>query len=322
MMEGRTSKVVYLRADERLRYGSVIEVVDTIKKAGVEQIGFVYVLPAGEGGPMNDAVDRVARAASGAGPRASGGPRRVHRRARGVPRVAPSCAAWLGAQGAADPARCSTASRCRCPAAAAGRSAAASPRPSPRRRRAAGTPPEPPRQARAAAEGREAAEGGAAARRRCPTLDAKKTTTPEARGHTPRGRHPAPTRRGAAAAGAARHDRPRRRASSSARAGARRARRHRSQRRLVPGRRAAEDLDDLDAADQDGVRAARSPCASPSSPTGRGRRRARRRRRSGVHPARHWPPSARSTRPRPSARYPRHYGTNRLTIQAVFKPTP
>jgi biopolymer transport protein TolR len=45
MMEGRVSKVVYLRADEGLRYGKVIEVVDRIKRAGVEQIGFVYVLP-------------------------------------------------------------------------------------------------------------------------------------------------------------------------------------------------------------------------------------------------------------------------------------
>ncbi len=45
LMEGRTSKVVYLRADERLRYGKVIEVVDKIKRAGVEQIGFAYVLP-------------------------------------------------------------------------------------------------------------------------------------------------------------------------------------------------------------------------------------------------------------------------------------
>ena len=45
MMEGRTSKVVYLRADEGLRYGKVIQVVDAIKRAGVEQIGFVYVLP-------------------------------------------------------------------------------------------------------------------------------------------------------------------------------------------------------------------------------------------------------------------------------------
>ena len=45
LMEGRTSKVAYLRADEGLRYGKVIQVVDLMKKAGVEQIGFVYVLP-------------------------------------------------------------------------------------------------------------------------------------------------------------------------------------------------------------------------------------------------------------------------------------
>ena len=51
MMEGRTSKVVYLRADEGLRYGKIIEVVDKIKKAGVEQIGFVYVLPQEKAAP-------------------------------------------------------------------------------------------------------------------------------------------------------------------------------------------------------------------------------------------------------------------------------
>lgn len=45
MMTGRAQKVVYLRADERLRYGRVIEIVDKLKRAGVEQIGFVYVLP-------------------------------------------------------------------------------------------------------------------------------------------------------------------------------------------------------------------------------------------------------------------------------------
>jgi biopolymer transport protein TolR len=45
LVEGRPNKVVYLRADEGLRYGKVIQVVDTIKQAGVEQIGFVYVLP-------------------------------------------------------------------------------------------------------------------------------------------------------------------------------------------------------------------------------------------------------------------------------------
>jgi biopolymer transport protein ExbD len=45
MMEGRSAKVVYLRADESLRYGRVIAVVDKIKRAGVDQIGFAYVLP-------------------------------------------------------------------------------------------------------------------------------------------------------------------------------------------------------------------------------------------------------------------------------------
>ena len=45
LMQGRDQKVAYLRADERLRYGKVIEVVDILKQAGVEQIGFVYVLP-------------------------------------------------------------------------------------------------------------------------------------------------------------------------------------------------------------------------------------------------------------------------------------
>ena len=45
MMEGRSAKVVYLRADEALRYGDVITVVDRIRQAGVEQIGFAYDLP-------------------------------------------------------------------------------------------------------------------------------------------------------------------------------------------------------------------------------------------------------------------------------------
>jgi biopolymer transport protein TolR len=42
---GRPDAVVYLRADEGLRYGNVIKVVDVIKRAGVDRIGFVYVLP-------------------------------------------------------------------------------------------------------------------------------------------------------------------------------------------------------------------------------------------------------------------------------------
>jgi biopolymer transport protein ExbD len=45
MMTGRTARVVYLRADERLTYGKVIEVMDKMKAAGVEQIGFAYSLP-------------------------------------------------------------------------------------------------------------------------------------------------------------------------------------------------------------------------------------------------------------------------------------
>lgn len=45
LMEGRPAKIVYLRADESLRYGRVIAVVDKIKSAGVDQIGFAYVLP-------------------------------------------------------------------------------------------------------------------------------------------------------------------------------------------------------------------------------------------------------------------------------------
>jgi biopolymer transport protein TolR len=42
---GRPDAVVYLRADEGLRYGEVIRVVDVIKRAGIERIGFVYALP-------------------------------------------------------------------------------------------------------------------------------------------------------------------------------------------------------------------------------------------------------------------------------------
>ena len=45
------SAVEALRADEGLRYGKVIQVVDRIKKAGVEQIGFVYVLPQEKAAP-------------------------------------------------------------------------------------------------------------------------------------------------------------------------------------------------------------------------------------------------------------------------------
>jgi biopolymer transport protein ExbD len=48
-MQGLATRVVYLRADQALRYGKVIEVADIMKRAGVEQIGFVYDLPSEKG---------------------------------------------------------------------------------------------------------------------------------------------------------------------------------------------------------------------------------------------------------------------------------
>ncbi len=44
-MAGRTTKVVYLRGDEAVRYGRVIEVVDLLRRCGVERIGFAYESP-------------------------------------------------------------------------------------------------------------------------------------------------------------------------------------------------------------------------------------------------------------------------------------
>ena len=48
-VQNLATRVVYLRADQALRYGKVIEVVDIIKRAGVDQIGFAYELPAPAG---------------------------------------------------------------------------------------------------------------------------------------------------------------------------------------------------------------------------------------------------------------------------------
>jgi biopolymer transport protein TolR len=45
MTAGSADPVVYLRADENLRYSVVIRVMDLIKRAGINRIGFVYVLP-------------------------------------------------------------------------------------------------------------------------------------------------------------------------------------------------------------------------------------------------------------------------------------
>jgi biopolymer transport protein ExbD len=50
-LQGMSMKVAYLRADEALRYGKVIEVVDLLKRAGVDQIGFAYVLPSDRATP-------------------------------------------------------------------------------------------------------------------------------------------------------------------------------------------------------------------------------------------------------------------------------
>ena len=49
LTSGRPDTVVYLRADEGLRYGEVIRVVDVIKRAGIVRIGFVYALPEEKG---------------------------------------------------------------------------------------------------------------------------------------------------------------------------------------------------------------------------------------------------------------------------------
>jgi biopolymer transport protein TolR len=46
---GSASHVAYLSADRSLQYGKVIEVVDIMKRAGVDQIGFVYELPTEKG---------------------------------------------------------------------------------------------------------------------------------------------------------------------------------------------------------------------------------------------------------------------------------
>ena len=45
LANGRSGKVAYLRADQSLQYGKVIEVVDKMKRAGIETIGFAYDLP-------------------------------------------------------------------------------------------------------------------------------------------------------------------------------------------------------------------------------------------------------------------------------------
>src|SRR6266536_5398896 len=50
-VQGMATKLVYLRADQTLQYGKVIQVVDIMKRAGVEQFGFAYDLPSEKPGP-------------------------------------------------------------------------------------------------------------------------------------------------------------------------------------------------------------------------------------------------------------------------------
>ena len=250
------SKVVYLRADEGLRYGKVIEVVDKIKQRGRRADRVRLRAARGEARAVNDPVDRLLVERQRAGPRASRqrvlvslvghlvlvGRRR--RRCRCCFRASPPLQGRRRLRGR----------RCRAAAAAP---RAASPRPrrpraaAGRRARPAAPPPPPP-------QGPEAAEGRAAARA-CPSSDAEEAG--EARAAA-RAREPAPPApRRPRPGGVAGRDRARR-ADARPRvrpAGPRRARRHRQRRRLVPGRRAAEDLDDLDPADQG--RASRSRSA-------------------------------------------------------------
>ncbi len=102
-------------------------------------------------------------------------------------------------------------------------------------------------------------------------------------------------------------------------AGSGRPDRHRDRRRLVPRERAAEDLDDLEPADQDGLHAVgRSHVHDPA-----------RRQRHGrpAHASRPAPRcstsrrSARSSTRRPFGPLPREYGQKSFTIRALFKPT-
>jgi biopolymer transport protein TolR len=48
--EGRTEKVLFLKADEAVDYGSVLEVMDIARQGGVEEIGLITELRRGAGG--------------------------------------------------------------------------------------------------------------------------------------------------------------------------------------------------------------------------------------------------------------------------------
>jgi biopolymer transport protein ExbD len=48
--DGRTEKILFLKADEAVDYGSVLEVMDVARQGGVEEIGLITELRRGAGG--------------------------------------------------------------------------------------------------------------------------------------------------------------------------------------------------------------------------------------------------------------------------------
>ncbi|MFO1463535.1 MAG: protein TolR [bacterium] len=50
LFEGQSEKVVYLRADRNVPYGSVVQVMSACKKAGIERIGMVTEPETAKGG--------------------------------------------------------------------------------------------------------------------------------------------------------------------------------------------------------------------------------------------------------------------------------
>jgi biopolymer transport protein ExbD len=48
--DGRTEKILFLKADEAVDYGSVLEVMDIARQGGVEEIGLITELRRGAGG--------------------------------------------------------------------------------------------------------------------------------------------------------------------------------------------------------------------------------------------------------------------------------
>ena len=289
---------------------SVIAVVDKIKKAGVEQIGFAYVLPAGEGTAVNDPVDAVLAAARSARPRLLAAASRLgprHTRCWSARRCWPRFLA---------PAEAADRDRRRLRGAAA-RAAAAAPRtprrplphrrrPSRRRRNPPPAPePEPPKIIKPPQERRA---------RACPTSTSKKAPKkPEPTRAAPRS---APPRRVPRAPDRARGGPADRHVEPAARprdvAGRARRPRRRGRRRLLHGRRAAEDLDALDAAGQERNAASRSASRSRSWPTAPWRRHVQIARSSGRLPARQRRPARRADRGAVQP-LPKDYGTNRIT---------